>query len=341
MKTYQRLMGILLVAMASAGLFAACGDNADTSCIADSDCAVGELCDSVTETCATECTTDAECAPGEICVDRAEQDGSICIADSGCTTDADCASGETCNTDTGTCEASSCTTDADCPNGTCNTDTGQCEAAGCTDNSDCASDQVCNSDTGMCETISTSYYFANIMDVSPTDSDALCISPSDEDPGSDLFGVSITRTDGNGDTVEYWANTMSADGVKATDEDGDTNANTDAFGIINGDAPGISGTCPDSFSDTTVVSLGCGGNILVEFVDADNNRIELMDGDTLNVYEYGGVCSSQTEQDEWQVELCTATENEVTGGNCGDGALTLGSGTGIGSVDVTLPGSAM
>ena len=71
METTKRLLGILFVTLASTALFIACSD--DTSCLADTDCSTGEVCEA--DVCKTECATDADCADGEICYDRATTGG--------------------------------------------------------------------------------------------------------------------------------------------------------------------------------------------------------------------------------------------------------------------------
>jgi Cys-rich repeat protein len=81
------------------------------ACVADADCAAGEVC--VDGACqpAAECVADADCAAGEACVDGACQPAAECVAD------ADCAAGEVCVG--GACEPApaACVADADCAAG--------------------------------------------------------------------------------------------------------------------------------------------------------------------------------------------------------------------------------
>ncbi len=333
MKTFQRFFAILLVAASAAGLVAACGSSNSNECLADSDCGSGQLCDSVTGNCAFSCTQDSDCNSGEICVTRSEG-GAICIADTGnnnqtCTADSDCQSGETCNN--GTCQAASttCTADADCQSGeTCNN--GTCQATGgCTTTDDCTGDQICVA--GACTTPSTQYYYAQVLDVTDTSS-TLCTNPDTNDPGSDIFGVELTKSDGS----SYWAYSEWSDSIKATDESGNTNEHADAATILDGNAPGLNAdSCPTESFSNSVVSLGCGGSVIVAFVDSSGNPVQIENNDTITVYEWGAQCQSSpaSEQDQWELDLCDATDNDVAGGTCNP--ITLNSGTGISEVTVT------
>lgn len=75
MNRTKRLISLLFVGLASAALFAACGD--ETSCLEDTECATGEIC--VAEVCEVTCTSDADCAAGEVC-EGIDGDRAYCIA---------------------------------------------------------------------------------------------------------------------------------------------------------------------------------------------------------------------------------------------------------------------
>lgn len=318
MKTFQRMMAIFLIAAGTAGLAVACGSSSKSECLADSDCASGQLCDSVSGSCKFSCTTDTDCASGEICVTRSSNDGTaICITDTGNTT----------NNGTNTCNADAdCATGQTCDNGTCTGGTtAQCQTA-----DDCTGDQICTD--GTCTTPTASYSYVQIADVTDTTSDKLCVSPNTNDPGADIFGVSLDHA---GQT--YWATSLYSDNIKATDESGNTNEHADASSVLDGAAPDLTDNCPTEGFSASVVSLGCGGSVLVDFEDASGNSIVLADGDTITVYEYGGTCQSSpsSEQDQWEVSICDATLNDVFGGTCNP--TVLNSGTGVNSVTVSLP----
>lgn len=311
MKTLQKLLGILLVSTACSGLIVACGDSGDSSCIGDDDCAAGELCDQTDDVCRFSCDTDDQCAADEVCDTTRTQSGGVCVVEGGttpeCTTDADCdtANGETCNTDTGMCEGGTtpeCTTDEDC---------------------DTANGETCNTDTNTCE-VATIYAFAQITDVSDTTNDALC-GDSLNDPGSDLYGVELTSADG---TSSFWAQWV-YDGINHSTE------LASPAGIIDGSAPALTNDCPDgSFADS-VVALGCGGYLTVEFVDDQGNAVDILPGDTITVYEYGSQCQANPsdDQDEWSVSICELNEDDVLAGNC-PGEVAVGSGVGLSPVTV-------
>ncbi|QDG53400.1 hypothetical protein FIV42_22435 [Persicimonas caeni] len=308
MKTFKKLLAILLVSTACSGLIVACGGSEEDDCLSDEDCAAGELCDQTDKVCRFSCETDADCTvEGEVCDTDRTNSGGVCVlgdTEPECTTDDDCAEGETCNTETGMCEGTEpeCTTDDDCAEG-----------------------ETCNTDSGMCE-VATIYGFAQITDVSDTTNDALC-GDSLDDPGSDLYGIELTSADGSS---SFWAQWV-YDGV---------NHSTDLAspaGVIDGTAPGLDAEdCPEAGFSDSVVALGCGGSLIVEFVDDQGTAVDILPGDTITVYEYGAQCqtSPSADQDEWSVSICELNEDEALAGNC-TGEVAVGSGNGLS--DVTVP----
>ena len=149
---------VLGVAMFAAGCAGGEEGESGGSCVVDSDCARGQLCEDgacgeqqcfsaadcgsgpgLSRTCLEsglcsvyECFSDDDCVTsglGAACIENA------CFADGGggCVSNADCPSGQVCNGLSGTCGAppDMCAGDTDCPTGmTCDTATGMCGGGG-------------------------------------------------------------------------------------------------------------------------------------------------------------------------------------------------------------------
>jgi hypothetical protein len=349
MKILQKWMGILCVAIAAASLLAACGDTEDSkcgedsncmdeetlectsnddcniiagetcdlesntceggnSCRADSDCAAGDLCNFATGTCAIQCTNDPTmCIAGETCTPRgAGDEGSICVVEPPeCTKNDDCdaAAGEICDLETNTCvveDVPECTTSDEC---------------------DVAAGEICSD--GQCvPNPAPPHFFAKIADISSG------CDPNSSDPGSDLFGVELHK-----DSFVYYAEV-----VGANIQNQATNENPVPDVILDGHEPELAGACPAQFTGS-VVSLGCGGDVVVKFVDDVGNTIEIEDGDLISPLEWGGQCTGGASSDAWEVLICdssvSATDLIFDTSAC-NGA-SIGTGQGIGTVTVVLP----
>ncbi|MFP4599471.1 MAG: hypothetical protein ACLFVJ_14525 [Persicimonas sp.] len=324
MKRLQNYLGMFLVVVASAGLFVACGGE-ETSCITDEDCGADELCNFETEECAFECEVDGDCLAGEECVEReAEDGGAICVTDPDANNNNDNNNDDTCEDDddcegTETCEggfcAQPCDSADDCE-GEEVCEAGFCEDP-CTSDDDCGSDFVCDTDTGMCVEDAGDYRFIKVVD-DTTVADA-CSSP---DPGSDIMGIELVTDDGS-----FWADVENADGIDTTDND-----LADADSILDGSPPGFDGECPEDGFSEHVFALGCGGDVIVEFHDADGERVYFSAGDSVIVYEYGANCGGSSD-DELLVEVCTTvSEDDIFDGTCNGNPL----GGGAGRVEVDI-----
>jgi hypothetical protein len=288
MKTFQKWMGILLVAIAAAGLTVACGDTEETTCLSDSDCAAGDLCNFTTGTCAIQCTDNpGNCITGETCAERgAGNEGSICVADD--------------------------TTD----NNTANNNAGEC-----TTSDECTVEGEICVDSQCVPEINTPF-FAKIADVS-----ADCDTTS-SDPGVDLYQVYLTKNGTN-----YYAEL-----VGANIPESDTNDNPTPDPILDGNAPDLTGACPESF-DGSVVSIGCGGDVVVKFVDETGTAVEIQEGDSITVSEWGDQCPTGTTADQWEVLVCDAevAEGDLILNTSACAGSSLGKGFGDSSVTVMVP----
>lgn len=304
MKRFQNLLGMFLVVVASAGLFVACGDD-DTSCLSDDDCGTGELCNFETEECAFDCSDDPDiCATGETCADRTEETGSICVEDdtnNDPNNEPECEISDDCEGEQ-VCEDNACVD--------------PCEVG------DCAEGFACNTDTGICEEEtgpSGDFRFIRVLDDS---AGADACEPSDNDPGSDLYGIELITDDGN-----FWAEVENADGIVT-----DSNDFADADTILDGNPPGLDGDCPEGTFSDSVVALGCGGDVIVEFRDANDDPVFFSAGDQVVVYEFGATCGG-SDVDEYLTEVCTTTsEDDIFDGTCN--GTDLGGGSGVVQVEV-------
>lgn len=333
MKTFRQLLGILLLVVASAGLVVACGDEAE-ECLDDNDCAAEDACNFETGQCAFRCASNGECLDDEVCDTNVRDDGQgICVADEapveGCQSDAECpADGELCDFVTGEC-AQECASGDECPDGfACferdGADGNICAPDVCDNDDECADGQFCNAD-GLCEDEEDMYHFLRIEDVSDPSNDDACVSPSNDDPGVDLYGIVIDKADG----TQHWAE-IHYDGIITDD-----NLRTDTS-LIDGTPPGLDADeCPDGSFNDSVLALGCGGEIIVGFWDSANDDwVALEDGDSVTVFEFGPTCGGHP-NDEWQVFVCTTGEDEALTGQC-DGFTAGNASTGINSVTINL-----
>ena len=138
------------------------------------------------------------------------------------------------------------------------------------------------------------------------------------DPGSDIAGVELQSE--TGDSLGWGEIVWDELGPEANDY-----ADT---GIIDGQPADVGADdCPSDFNDTTVVALGCGGWILVEFKDSAGQPVGLdaTAGQQIRVYEYGGVCSTGSTDDTYDVSICTDTM-AARGGEAGSCTETIVSG---------------
>jgi hypothetical protein len=228
-------------------------------------------------------------------------------SDDGCTFDADCADTEAC--EAGVC-VPTCETDEDCAAGEV------CEEGQNTDKMVCKADTSTNGGTngqpngdtngdtnGM---MGPDYYLAQIVDTSSGDDSCMV-----DDPGSDIMAIGLE--DGTG-TPLGWAR-------PAWDEivfEGNMFTGTDQ---LDGNAPDLQADqCVDDFNSDTVTALGCGGWMIVEFLDDTGTRIPLENGQEIRVYEYGAQCSTGSTTDTYSVSIC---EDTMGAGGGDDSSCTI------------------
>ncbi len=294
-------------------------------CTFDSECPTGNVCDGeVSGTCVPTCIDDTDCFEEESCQTR-DSDPAIklCVVDNGenngdtCETVDDCPNVDDYVCTDGACVeiggGNTCETVDDCPNvddyvctdGACVEIGGgnTCETVDDCPNSD---DYVC--DAGVCKSISENnnnvsnpIFVVQIEDVT-TDADACSATTNGlGDGGSDLTYARLLDSDGQ--VLGF------AEQVDCAPASGSEYTNCSHF---DGAAPDIGDdSCPiedgGRFRLDTIFSTGCGGYILVQFLDKDSGQpIPISPGNQIEVGEFGPNCGGSGD-DLWQVYLCTDT----------------------------------
>lgn len=80
MKNFNRLLGLIFVGLASTAMFVACADEEGQSCLTDTDCDNGFVCES--DICVETCATDTDCPIGEMCEPRlGDGTENVCVTD--------------------------------------------------------------------------------------------------------------------------------------------------------------------------------------------------------------------------------------------------------------------
>ena len=297
----------MIAGFAGAAMFAvACGPATGGDCTFNDDCAAGEICNADTNTCeamSTACTTSADCTgEGEFCIPTVDNatDSNACGVPANCNDviddkNAACAADEVCTAD-GCAAAADCSAEED-PAAFCANELGlaEGETASCVDG-------VCQRDAAV-----SSFRYVLISDIS-VDGCEDENAGGEYDPGSDIMYVELL--DAEGQTVAWGAN------VEYNQADDPQNDYNDP-NVLDGMAPSLimdgseDDGCPDGddrFNAMTVVSLGCGGSVLVGF-DAP-----IYNGYTVRVGEYAPICNQNMggsptgTTDKYEVKLCPATE---------------------------------
>lgn len=325
MNEMKSIFSAALMISAVFGAMALAGCPADNN---DTGKAPGETCDLGTEcasglceanVCVASCTDLSACGAGEDCVATADAAANFCKAISDCSAATDGAA--YCTKQLG--EAGYCDTTGAAP--TCTAGAPQTDV----------------------------YKYVLIRDVTAGEADPATVDeckPGQGDNGSDLFGLELL--DSAGQTLGY-AKTIQF--VNGAEPDG-ANQFTDAAGVFDGSAPetqdvdveGSTYACPPRTGDETrlkpenVVSLGCGGTLIVEFVDSASATVELASGQELFISEFAPVCNrtpanDATGSDKYDVYLCDANLDTTVGPDNCNIALKSGVAGGYQNVTVTIP----
>ncbi len=330
--TLKFLSASALLTLASSLVLTGCPE--ETTCTLDSDCGATEVCNADTNVCeekSTPCTTNDECmGEGEACIANVNNDGtSVCGVPTSCDDvidgqkDGYCegqAAGNLCLPKADGTEGVECRAAADCGDLTGNADgiNAFCRAAAGLSGEETF---TCNTDGEMPECvqdITTEHYHIIINDLSVDDCD-LADDPNGFDPGSDITFVELAGSDamtiGWGRTVTYTPGTTQNDFQQSAVLDG---LAPDL--ITDGEQEDIDNKCPvgdaaGRFSATSVLTLGCGGSVVVDFAESDQvTPPAIYDGQIVTVGEYAPVCNQNTggsttgSTDKYEVIVCPAVE---------------------------------
>lgn len=264
----------------------------------------------------TPCTLDLDCAPGQVC----SQDLNVC--EETCVDDNDCALDEQCLPRRGNAQGNTCQFPQSSNNPNPNTTTAEC-----VENEDCIAgdlEGVCLE--GVCDypTPQTTYRWILISDTS-AGADAC----DNTDPGSDIMGVRLL--DDQGQLVGWGSagNDMLGEGA---DNKYPTSVRLDGQpnGLTAQECPEgrLSELSPEPFA------LGCGGWVLIEFVDSASNPVNIELGSTIEVLEYGPNCGGSN-ADSYEVYLCTDSADARGGSDASCTSAIGGSQMGFGSAKIT------
>ncbi|MFB6373711.1 MAG: hypothetical protein ABEN55_11530 [Bradymonadaceae bacterium] len=181
------------------------------------------------------------------------------------------------------------------------TTAGDADAAGDTSQPPCRSDGQCPGNA-VCEMGDCRFYrFVQIRDLTRDKSSQADTACGEDSAGSDLFQLELRGPFGR--VLGYGQATAAK--LKAT-------ANTDAGNVFDGVANSLEDNdgalCPSGgFGADSVVSMGCGGAMVVGFFDGAGNIVNLATGQRLVVHEYGDQCCSQDCPEEYyQIRICNA-----------------------------------
>ena len=239
------------------------------------------------------CSDDESCLADSDCADAADVcEGDICVQ--GCAIGSgECAEGEEC-----VARASG--------------DGGYCAAGG--DNNTTNNVNNTTPTNNGTTPVGTQGYIVQILDTSSGDESC---GATVNDPGSDIVFVSLEDSTGN--VLGYGS--LVTDGIT-----GDPNNFADGFNL-DGTAPSFTGDCPE-FNADNVTALGCGGFVAVEFWDTSGNPVMYETGMDIRVFEFGGLCSTGSVTDEYDVILCSDTDAVKNNDDISSCTNTLAGGSG-------------
>jgi len=310
MRTALKYLGSLM-AVATGISILACGGSSTPggeACTFDDQCSAGFVCNEFNE-CEQGCNTDDDCPFGSVCVARAG------------------------GAPGGLCDAGGTSNNSTVNNSTINNSTVNNGGAACTTNEECTADVNGVCFEGQCEYAmpQTEYKVVMIQDISS--GEAAC-SPNTSDPGSDI--IAVTLSDANGQTIGW------GEAVNQNLGEGDNN-NFISPGRLDGSPQSLAdGQCPnESFNDSNVYSMGCGGWITIKFSDSQGVPLNIEQGSLIEVYEYGGFCATSMSNDsegadEYELILCTDSQSALNGSDAScDFYISSGATKGLGQFEVT------
>lgn len=167
--------------------------------------------------------------------------------------------------------------------------------------------------------------------ITDTTTGAGCTSTSggQPDPGSDIAVVVLEDLEGTilgyGEAIEWF---------EGSEPEG--NGFVDVYGNLDGSPPSFGDRCPEDFNAETVASLGCGGQVLVRFLDYTGKPLSLNESQQIRVLEYGQNCGGNAD-DSFRISLCTDPVSAELDGSLTSCTVVLGAGSGLVIGEVRIP----
>lgn len=295
MKTQLKYLvsNLLLVGMTGAALFlTGCPEiaaNNETGCTDNTECSDGQFCDATDSTCKDGCASSDDCTTaGEECLsDPADDTGAsnVCRAPADCSEAADGAAYCVAELGLAEGETASCDTSGDAPT--------------CT------------------EANPVQQRYVQILDVSTEGASCMSETNGQGDPGSDIMFARLLNAS---DEVVGFAKAVNFVDGSAGDAEQSMNGYTDFATILAGTAPDLDDmSCPmdngGKFRTDTILTLGCGGFVVVEFLDMEGTWVPIEPGFKVEVGEYDSECnnSGNSGADRYRVFGCeTRADAQIT-----------------------------
>ena len=318
------------------GLMSACGD--------DLDCEAGLACEA--SLCQEQCAGDDDCAAGQLCLLREVGPGRLCAprerlraCSEALAPDAYCQQELSLGPGEAQCLEDACERVGDVPppdppaelGEACDVERGE-EA--------CKGELVCDPVRDVCAESEPPPPYTTLAVIDTSAGVDACTGQVGEAaameyaPGIDLMALELQQ---GGQTLG-WAQAASfVAGMAEAD-----NSFTHWAAVLRGAAPAleVDTACPVESNGVrrrtdSTLSLGCGGEVRVAFVDGDGQAVELAEGQRVRVWTYGRVCDDAAadpseEQARYELRLC-----DPDTGDCG---VVLGQGAGgLTTFPVALP----
>lgn len=277
-------------------------DKNTEDCRSDADCPNAEsVCED--KACLPGCSIDTDCEQNRICEARFSGPDGVCVVTAGgCSEDVECGSDEVCEW---SC-VKSCGIGAGCEAGSI------CTARPSREGGYCEREPAPNPNNGEPPVKQISGYIVQILDTTIDD-----CGPDVPDPGSDIIYIHLATDMG----VMLGYGNLVSEGIL-----GENNAFNQGLNL-DGRSQSFEGICPE-FNEDSVTSLGCGGYVAIEFHDLNGTPVAYESGMQIRVFEHGLQCDSGTNNDEYDIRLCSDTNAVKNDDDMTSCTLSLGGGSG-------------
>lgn len=242
-----------------------------------------------------------------------------------CVLDVDCEVGFVCEQEL--C-IQTCTTRAECPSGSDCLQRASGTELICVEVPGLNNDNNTNNNTAPNNLNNNASPLYHVLITDTTTGDG-CSSTSggEGDPGSDIAVVVLEDFEGNilgyGEALEW---------IEGSEPEG--NGFLNIYANLDGTPPSFGDMCPEDYNPDTVASLGCGGQVLMRFLNGGTPVI-LDDSTQVRVMEYGLNCGGSAD-DSFRILLCTDAFS-AGDGSTSSCTVNLGEGSGLVYGEVQIP----